>query len=194
MSRLNGLIIKIATTLDRESRDLLQYQHNFFKKTTSFDGWTVARSVLLLFPWEYIQCTKYGSNYSISPPYFFPDEVALGSTQPLKEMSTGNLSGGKKRPARRADNLAAKYEQNVWKCGSLNLSQSSTAWTEITLLFYLPTLESLTLTPFPHAGLIINCFIFVKLTYLLTELSPSWGAASCAATGNRTFISLSSCL
>jgi hypothetical protein len=30
---------------------------------------------------------------------------------------------GKKRPASRADNLAAICEPNVWKCGSLNLSQ-----------------------------------------------------------------------
>jgi hypothetical protein len=36
--------------------------------------------------------------------------MALGSTQPLTEMSTRNLPGGKKRPARRADNLAAIYE------------------------------------------------------------------------------------
>jgi hypothetical protein len=37
--------------------------------------------------------------------------MALGSTQPLTEMSTRNLKkkkpGGKVRPARRADNLAA---------------------------------------------------------------------------------------
>jgi hypothetical protein len=39
--------------------------------------------------------------------------VALGSTQPLTEMSTRNLPAGKKRPARRADNLAAIYEPNV---------------------------------------------------------------------------------
>jgi hypothetical protein len=39
--------------------------------------------------------------------------MALWSTQPLTEMSTRNLLGGKKRPARRADNLAAIYEPNV---------------------------------------------------------------------------------
>jgi hypothetical protein len=49
--------------------------------------------------------------------------MALGSTQPLTEMSTRNLPGDKKRPARRADNVAAVYEPNVWKCGILNLSQ-----------------------------------------------------------------------
>jgi hypothetical protein len=45
--------------------------------------------------------------------------MALGSTQLLTEMSTRNFPGDKKRPARRADNLAAIYEPNVWKCGSL---------------------------------------------------------------------------
>jgi hypothetical protein len=39
--------------------------------------------------------------------------MALGSTQPLTEMSTGNLSGGKGRPARKADNLAAICEPIV---------------------------------------------------------------------------------
>jgi hypothetical protein len=53
-------------------------------------------------------------------PVRFPDEVeifnlpspssrtvALKSTQALTEMSTRNLPGDKKRPARKADNLAA---------------------------------------------------------------------------------------
>jgi hypothetical protein len=39
--------------------------------------------------------------------------MVLGSTQCLTEMSTRNLPGGKKRPACRADNLAAIYEPNV---------------------------------------------------------------------------------
>jgi hypothetical protein len=39
--------------------------------------------------------------------------MVLGSTQPLTEMSTWNLPGGKKRPGRRADNHAAIYEPNV---------------------------------------------------------------------------------
>jgi hypothetical protein len=37
----------------------------------------------------------------------------LASTQPLTEMSNRNFPGGKKRPARRADNLAAICEPNV---------------------------------------------------------------------------------
>jgi hypothetical protein len=39
--------------------------------------------------------------------------MALESTQPLTELSTRNLLGGKKRPARRAHNLAAICEPNV---------------------------------------------------------------------------------
>jgi hypothetical protein len=39
--------------------------------------------------------------------------MALGSTQPLTEMSTKNLPGGKGRPARKADNLTAICEPNV---------------------------------------------------------------------------------
>jgi hypothetical protein len=49
--------------------------------------------------------------------------MALGSTQPLTERSTRNLPGGKERPARMTDNLAAICEPNVSKCGNLNLSQ-----------------------------------------------------------------------
>jgi hypothetical protein len=37
--------------------------------------------------------------------------MALGSTEPLTEMSTRNLPGGKGRPARRTDSLTAICEQ-----------------------------------------------------------------------------------
>jgi hypothetical protein len=36
--------------------------------------------------------------------------MALGSTQPVTEMSTRNLPGGKGRSARKDDNLTAIYE------------------------------------------------------------------------------------
>jgi hypothetical protein len=39
--------------------------------------------------------------------------MALGSTQPLAEMSTRNLPGGKGRPAREFDNLTAICETIV---------------------------------------------------------------------------------
>jgi hypothetical protein len=54
--------------------------------------------------------------------YFNLPNSSLGSTQPLTEMSTRTFPGSKKRPGRRADNLAAIYESNVCKCGS-KLSQ-----------------------------------------------------------------------
>jgi hypothetical protein len=39
--------------------------------------------------------------------------MAIASTQPPTEVSTRNLPGGKKRPAHRVDNLAAKCEPTV---------------------------------------------------------------------------------
>jgi hypothetical protein len=39
--------------------------------------------------------------------------MALRSTQPLTEMSTRNVPGGKGRPARKADNLTAMCEPIV---------------------------------------------------------------------------------
>jgi hypothetical protein len=39
--------------------------------------------------------------------------MGLGSTQPLTQMSTRNLPGGKTLPAIKADNLAAIYEPNI---------------------------------------------------------------------------------
>jgi hypothetical protein len=36
--------------------------------------------------------------------------MVLGSTKPLREMSTRNLPGGKGRPASKADNLTATCE------------------------------------------------------------------------------------
>jgi hypothetical protein len=39
--------------------------------------------------------------------------MTLGSTQPLTEMNTRNIPGGKGRPARKADNLTAICEPIV---------------------------------------------------------------------------------
>jgi hypothetical protein len=41
--------------------------------------------------------------------------MALGSTQPLTEISTRNLPGGKGRPAHKADNLTTVSEPIVQK-------------------------------------------------------------------------------
>jgi hypothetical protein len=47
--------------------------------------------------------------------------MALGSTQPLTEMSTRNIVGGKGWPARRADNLTKSRMSR--KCGKFDISQ-----------------------------------------------------------------------
>jgi hypothetical protein len=50
--------------------------------------------------------------------------MALGSTQPVTEMSTRNLPGGEVWLALKADNLTAICEPIVYrKCGSLDVSQ-----------------------------------------------------------------------
>jgi hypothetical protein len=50
--------------------------------------------------------------------------MALGSTQPLTEISIGNLPEGKGWPARKADNLTAMCDPTVYrKCDSLDVSQ-----------------------------------------------------------------------
>ena len=51
--------------------------------------------------------------------------VALVSTQPLKEMSTRNISWGYRRPVPRADKLNHLRVPNVLKSGSLNLPKPS---------------------------------------------------------------------
>jgi hypothetical protein len=63
--------------------------------------------------------------------------MVLASTQPLTEMSTRTLHGGKKRPARRADNVAAICEPNVskWERQPLATLRASTVCTGITLPF-----------------------------------------------------------
>jgi hypothetical protein len=49
--------------------------------------------------------------------------MALGSTQPLTEMSTRNLSGGKGRPAIEAKTSPPSVSRFSRKCGSLDVSQ-----------------------------------------------------------------------
>jgi hypothetical protein len=66
--------------------------------------------------------------------------MALGSTQPLTEMSTRNILGVKGRPVRRADNLAAIYEQTVyklWEPQRLTTLWASTACYRDTFTLYL---------------------------------------------------------
>jgi hypothetical protein len=50
--------------------------------------------------------------------------MALESTQPLTEMSTWNLPGGKGRPAVKATTSPSNVSRLSRKCGSLDISQS----------------------------------------------------------------------
>jgi hypothetical protein len=45
----------------------------------------------------------------------YNNAMTMGSTQPLTEMSTRNLLGGKGRPALEADNLTETREPTVYK-------------------------------------------------------------------------------
>jgi hypothetical protein len=55
--------------------------------------------------------------------------MALGSTQPVTEMSTKNLPGGEGRPALKADNLTAVCESimKMWEPRRLTTPLVSTA-------------------------------------------------------------------
>jgi hypothetical protein len=55
-----------------------------------------------------------------SSPNLSNRTMALGSNQPLTEMSTRNLPGGKGRPARKDDNLTAICEPIVGASTSHN--------------------------------------------------------------------------
>jgi hypothetical protein len=66
-----------------------------------------SRKVAGLIPDEVIEC--------FSSPNPASRTMALGSTQPLTEMSTRNLPGGRGRPVRGADNLTTICEPIVYK-------------------------------------------------------------------------------
>jgi hypothetical protein len=51
--------------------------------------------------------------------------MALGSTQPLTETSTRNLSGGKGQLVHKANSLTPSVSRLSRKCGSLDISQPS---------------------------------------------------------------------
>jgi hypothetical protein len=67
----------------------------------------------------------------------FNRTMALGSTYPLTEMNIRNLPGGKRGPARRADNLASFLIAEclkMWEPQPLATPRASTACTGLTLL------------------------------------------------------------
>jgi hypothetical protein len=65
--------------------------------------------------------------------------MALGSTQPQIEMSTRNLSGGKGRPAREAENLTAicvPIVYKMWEPRRLTTLWASTAGYRDRFIFF----------------------------------------------------------
>jgi hypothetical protein len=51
----------------------------------------------------------------VIPPWFFKWPNSSSRTQPLTEISTRNLPGGKGRPSSEVDNLTANYETTAYK-------------------------------------------------------------------------------
>jgi hypothetical protein len=68
-------------------------------------GWGTSQKVARSIPVEVIGFLNW--------PNYSSRNMALGSTQPLKEMSTRNLPGGRRQPTCKTDNLTAFCEQNV---------------------------------------------------------------------------------
>jgi hypothetical protein len=85
--------------------------------------------------------------------------MALGSTQPLTEISTRNLPRGKRRPARKDDNFTAIYAQIVsemWEPRRLTFIWASTASYEDGFSFYKI-----------HIYLLLVFLIFLSYLFLL---------------------------
>jgi hypothetical protein len=80
----------------------------------SLRGSVVGWGTMLLAGWSRVRFPMRSLN-CIDLPNPSGRNMALGPTQPLTEMSTRNLPGGKGRPARKADNLTAICEPIVWK-------------------------------------------------------------------------------
>jgi hypothetical protein len=133
--------------------------------------------------------------------------MALGSNQPLTEMNTRNLPGGKWRPAHKADNLTAFCEPIVFKmCEHRRLTNiwaytacyrgSFTFYVYVFLWFYIKILElyksrwlSVGLLPvsyalhfwwFYHFRISNFLYFWKKLVFIFVLLFPS--LAFCIAT------------
>jgi hypothetical protein len=81
--------------------------------------------------------------------------MALGSTQPLTEISTRNLPGGKGRPVRKADNLTAICEpivQKMWEPRRLTTLWASTACYRDSFTFFMGSMQLAHVTPTQFVG------------------------------------------
>jgi hypothetical protein len=94
--------------------------------------------VLLIFPYPIFLFVLSFLLVSVHIVFYLNVLIALGSTQPLTEMSTRNLPGGKGRPARKAD-LTAICEPIVyemWEPRRLTTLWASTACYRDTFTFF----------------------------------------------------------
>jgi hypothetical protein len=95
--------------------------------------------------------------------------MALGSTQPLTEMSTRNLPGFKGRPARKADNLTAICEPVVYKMWEprrlTTLCASTACYRDSFTFFYL--FKPFHQSPYPDG---LSSSVCVHLRYFFTDL------------------------
>jgi hypothetical protein len=114
--------------------------------------------------------------FSIVSLKFFIDNsysrtVALGSTQPLTEMSTRNISWRLRRPVRRADNLTTLMCRLSWNLGD------STSWKPQDLsrlvegLVYVLRMYFVTCRPRPAFSILCNISNFTNLWLLLLHIS-----------------------
>jgi hypothetical protein len=68
---------------------------------------------MLFPPFYFISCLELIKKHELYFLNLSSRNMALESTQPLREMSTRNILGDKVRPARKADNLTAICEPTV---------------------------------------------------------------------------------
>jgi hypothetical protein len=111
-------------------------------------------------------------------PNPFRRAMALISTQPLIEMNTRNILGGKGRPARKADILTAIYEPIVWimwEPQHLTILWASTACSRDTFtLFFLSVNITFVCTGKPKhsCDALYCCDLEPNLQYVYLRIMP----------------------
>jgi hypothetical protein len=118
--------------------------------------------------------------------------MAQGSTQPLREMSSRNLPGGKGRTERNADYLAAICANYLVNVGA---STSHNPVTGIALPFYdnrsSSAARKLTpnrITSQSHTLCMITAYVFLKIYLNSILLSVSSPSKSCSSARRSAFV------
>jgi hypothetical protein len=109
-------------------------------------------------------------------PNPFSRTLALGSIQPLTQMSTRNIPGGKGRPEHKADNLTAICEpifSKMWKPRPLKILWASTACYSETFNFLITFNDVISVTAFEVALLLLCYFMSNEI-----KACTFWGSHS----------------